>query len=81
MSCWAKVAVMATALESLYAAVKVLILWSSTNGQAQHEMKRIVGYRMLAYFLKRLKAWPNNQILELILVGFKQHNNKVAENS
>jgi hypothetical protein len=23
----------------------------------------------------------NNQILELILVGFKQHNNKVAENS
>ncbi len=78
MSCWAKVVVMATALESLYAAVKVLILWSSTNGQAQHEMKRIVGYRMLAYFLKRLKAWPNNHI---ILVGFKQHNNKVAENS
>jgi hypothetical protein len=42
-------------------------------------MKRIGSYRMLTYLLKRLRTLPNNHILELILVGFKQHNNKEAE--
>lgn len=71
---------MATDVESLYAAVKVLVYVVKCNGHAQHEMERIRGYQMLAYLLKRQKAWLNNHVLQLIflLVGF---DNKSANDS
>lgn len=71
---------MATDVESLYAAVKILVYVVKCNGHAQHEMERIRGYQMLAYLLKRHKAWLNNHVLQLIflLVGF---DNKAGNDS
>lgn len=62
---------MATTMEELYAAVKVLVSVVSCNGLAAREMERITGYQILAMLFKHKSHLINSHILHLIykLVG------------
>ncbi|XP_047198145.1 WD repeat- and FYVE domain-containing protein 4 isoform X2 [Hippoglossus stenolepis] len=52
---------------SLYAAVKVLLSVLETNSAMQEEMKRINGYKLLAFLLKMKRSLVSNRTLQLVL--------------
>ncbi|XP_061914195.1 WD repeat- and FYVE domain-containing protein 4 isoform X3 [Entelurus aequoreus] len=52
---------------SLYAAVKVLVSVLETNSAIQQEMKRINGYKVLAFLLKMKSQLVSHRVFQLIL--------------
>ncbi|XP_069395233.1 WD repeat- and FYVE domain-containing protein 4 isoform X2 [Paralichthys olivaceus] len=52
---------------SLYATVKVLLSVLETNSAMQEEMKRINGYKLLAFLLKMKRSLVSNRTLQLVL--------------
>ncbi|XP_034537065.1 WD repeat- and FYVE domain-containing protein 4 isoform X2 [Notolabrus celidotus] len=52
---------------SLYAAVKVLLSVLETNSAMQQEMKRIKGYKLLAFLLKMKRSLVSHRTFQLVL--------------